>query len=78
MSSAILFRASLCNRVLSEKAISQITNMEHISIEKSLKRGQFPGCPLGCGSDYPSIISKCFPIIPVVFPVCLLVFVAVL
>ena len=45
--------------------------MEHIFSAKSLKRGQgnCPVCPpSGCGSGYPSIISKCFPRISVVFP----------
>jgi len=46
VSSAILFRVPLCNRALIEKALSQVTNMEHIFSEKSLKRGQFPGSPL--------------------------------
>jgi len=46
VSSAILF-VSLFNRVIIEKAFSQITNMKHIFSAKSLERGQFPGCPLG-------------------------------
>jgi len=70
VSSAILFRVSLFNRVIIEKALPQITNMQHILSAKSLKRGQLPGCTFpGCGPGYPSIISKCFPRITGGFPV---------
>jgi len=61
VSSAILFRVSLFNRVILEKAFLQITNMGSTSSVQSLKRGQLPGCPLGCGPGYPSIISKLLP-----------------
>jgi len=57
VSSAILFRVSLFNRFVIEKALSQITNMEHVFSAKSHKPWQLPGCP-GCGSGYSSIISK--------------------
>jgi len=40
VSSAILFRVLLFNRLVTEKAFSQITNMEHIFSAKSLKREQ--------------------------------------
>jgi len=39
VSSAILFRVLLFNRIIIEKALSQITNMEHIFSAKSLKQG---------------------------------------
>jgi len=52
--SAILFRVSLFNHVIIQKALGQITNMEHILSAKSLKWVQFPGCRPG----YPSYISK--------------------
>jgi len=52
VSSAILFRVSLFNHVIIEKALWQIMNMEHIFSAKSLKQGQFPRCRPG----YPSII----------------------
>ena len=78
VSSAILFRVPLFNRVIIEKALSQITNMKHIFSAKSLKRGKLPGCSPGCGPGYPSIISECFSRISVEFPVCFLVFTAVM
>jgi len=45
VTSTILFRVSLFNQIIIEKALSQITNMEPIFSAKSLKRGQLPGCP---------------------------------
>jgi len=78
VSSAILFRVSLFNRHIIEKAPSQITNMEHIFSAKSLKRRQLPGCPPCCGPGYPSIIPKCLSTTSVVFFVCFLVFGAVM
>jgi len=44
VSSAILFRVLLFNRVIIEKALSQITNMEHIFSANSLKRGTIASC----------------------------------
>jgi len=38
VSSAIPFHVTLSNPVIIEKAFSQITNMQHIFSEKSLKR----------------------------------------
>ena len=87
VSSTILFRVSLFNRVLIEKALSQIMNIEHIFSAKSLKRGQLPQARAiaiaqlltpGYGLGYPSIISKCFHGISVEFSVCFLVFGAVM
>jgi len=49
VSSAILF-VSLYSCVIIEKALSKITNTEHIFSAKSLKRGQLPGStPLVAG-----------------------------
>jgi len=68
VSSAILF-VSLLSCVMIEKAIWKIMNTEHIFSAKPLKRSQLPGStPPGCGSGYPSIISKCFLRISVNFP----------
>jgi len=78
VSSAILF-VSLFSCVIIEKALSKITSTEHIFNAKSLKRGQLPvSTSPGCGSGYPSIITKCFLRISVKFPVCFPVFGAVM
>jgi len=69
VSSAILFHLLLFHRFIFEKALSKMTNIEHIFSARSVKRGQLPGS---------SIFSNCFPGISVVFPVCLLVFGAVM
>jgi len=45
VSSVILFRLSLFNRFIIQRALSQITNIEHIFSAKSIKRGKLPGCP---------------------------------
>ena len=47
------------------------------SVKSFLSGSNYPVGPLGCGHVYPSIISKCFPRISVVFSVCFLVFGAV-
>jgi len=62
VSSAILFRVSLYNRFITEKALSHITNMGSTSSAKSLLSGG--NCPFalhGCGPGYPSIISELLP-----------------
>jgi len=41
----ILFRVSLFHRFIIQKALSQITNIEHIFSAKSVKQRQLPGCP---------------------------------
>jgi len=56
--SAILLRVSLFNHVIIEKAIWQITNMEHIFSAKSFKRGAISRLSPSYGPGYPSIISK--------------------
>jgi len=63
VSSAILFRVLLFNRIIIEKALAQITNMEHIFSAKSLKRAKEGNCwlPPGYGPGYPSIIAKLLP-----------------
>jgi len=61
VSSAILFRVSLYNRLIIEKTLSQITNMEHIFSAKSLKRRQLPGCSTGCGPVTLQLFRNCFP-----------------
>ena len=58
VSSAILFRVSLFNRFIIEKALSQITNMEHIFSAKYHKPCQLPGYLPGYGSGYTLIISE--------------------
>jgi len=45
VSSVIVFLVLPFNRFIIEKALSQITNMEHIFSANSVKRGQLPGCP---------------------------------
>jgi len=45
VSPAILFNVSLFNRIIIEKALLQIMNMEHIFSAKSLTQGQFLCCP---------------------------------
>jgi len=45
VSSAILCRMLLFNRLIIEKPLLQITNMQHIFSAKSLKRGLLPSWP---------------------------------
>jgi len=60
VSSAILL-VSLFSCVIIERALWKIMNTEHIFSAKPIKRSQLPGStPTGCGSGYPSIISKCY------------------
>ena len=76
--SRAIFKFSVCLPL--KKALSQITNMEHIFSAKSLKRGNCPVCPpppFGCRPGYPSIISNCFPRISMVFPIYFVMFSAV-
>jgi len=61
VSSAILFRVSLFNRFIIEKALFHVTNMESTSSAKSLLSGAIARLPPGCGPGYLSIISKVFP-----------------
>jgi len=61
VSSAILFYVSLFNRVIIEKALSQITNMGSTSSVQSLLSGsKFPVAPW-LQAWLPSIISKLLP-----------------
>ena len=73
VSSAILFRVPLCNRALIEKALSQLTNIQHIFSAKSVKRRQLPPLCLSC-------LRACLPFsyFKIASLVCSLVFVAVM
>jgi len=61
VSSAILFRVSLFNRFINEKALSHLTNMRSTSSAKSLLSGAIARLPPGCGPGHLSIISKLLP-----------------
>jgi len=67
VSSAIKFRMPMFNRVIIQKALSQITNMQHIFSAKSLKRGNCPVAPW-FEPGYSSIISKRVPRFKNAFP----------
>jgi len=67
VASAILFRVSLFNRVIIEKALSQITNME-ASVQSLLSGSKFPVAPLLAGLVTLQLFQNCFPRISVEFP----------
>jgi len=60
--SCILFRVSLFNRFVIEKEHLQFMNIEHIlsAVSLTVEVARLPPSP-GCGSGYPSIISKLLP-----------------
>jgi len=79
VSSAILFRVAFQSLYNWETPFAKYEHGEHISNAKSLKRGQFPGCPtLVGGLVTHQNFQNCFPRSFVVFPVCFFVFAAVM
>jgi len=79
VSSAILFHVSLFNHVIIEKALWQITNKGSTSSVQSLLSGSnSPVAPMVAGLVTLQLFQNCLPRISVVFPVCFLVFGAVM
>ena len=59
---------SLFSCVTIEKALSKISNTEHIFSAKSLKQGQLPGSPLVAGLVTLQLFQNAFPEFPWNFP----------